>query len=153
VGDTSLNLPSRAFLSFDITSLPSNAVIEEAVLDLGAYGISGNPVYSVAGWGNMGALEVYQYQYGPTADMGRLGYEFPAAMVGSFKLADISGSPLKLDVTLDNAGNNIIGRLLSSGQSRCQFRMQFFTTTNWDSKADMVCMDTAVLRVKYSVPK
>jgi hypothetical protein len=152
-GDTPMNLPSRAFLSFDISSIPVNAVIEEAVLDLGAYSIAGNPVYTVAGWGNMGALEVYQYQYGSTLDMGRLGYEFPSPSVGSFKLVDTSAPPLKLDITLDNAGNNVIGRLLSGGQSRCQFRMQFFTTTNWDSKADMVCMETAVLRVKYSVPK
>ena len=152
-GDTGMNLPSRAFLSFDISSIPANAVIDAAVLDLGAYGIMGNPIYSVSGWGNMGALEVYPYQYGPTADMGRLGYEFAASQVGSFKLADVSGAPLKLDVTLDNSGNNIIGQLRAGGQSRCQFRLQFFTTTNWDSKADMVCMEAAMLRVKYSLPK
>jgi hypothetical protein len=153
VGDTTSNLPSRAFLSFDISSIPANAVIEEAVLDLGAYAIAGNPIYSVSGWGNMGALEVYQYQYGPTVDMGRLGYEFPAPSAGSFKLIDTSSSPLKMDITLDSTGNNVIQRLLADGQSRCQFRLQFFTSTNWDSKADLVCMETAVLRLKYSVPK
>jgi hypothetical protein len=153
VGDTTMNLPSRAFLSFDIYSLPVNAVIEEAVLDLGTYTISGNPVYSVSGWGNMGALEVYQYQYDPTADLGRLGYDFPASLVGSLKITDLSGSPLKLDVMHDSYGNNIIETLLASGQSRCQFRVQFFTTTNWDSKADMICLDTAVLHVRYSIPR
>jgi hypothetical protein len=153
VGDTPSNLPSRAFLSFDISSIPANSVIEEAVLDMGTYAISGNPVYSVSGWGNMGALEVYQYQYGPTADMGRLGYEFPAPSAGSFKLIDTSISPLKMDVTLDSSGNNVIQGLLAAGQQRCQFRLQFFTSTNWDSKADMVCVETAVLRVKYSVAK
>lgn len=152
-GDTPMNLPSRAFLSFDISSVPANAVIEEVVLDMGTYAISGNPVYSVAGWGNMGALEVYQYQYGPTGDMGRLAYEYPASAIGSFKLIDISGYPLRLNVTLDNAGNNVVEQLIASGQTRCQFRLQFFTSTNWDSKADMVCMDSAMLHVKYSVPK
>jgi hypothetical protein len=152
-GDTPSNLPSRAFLSFDISSIPANASVQEAVLDLGTYAITGNPIYSVSGWGNMGALEVYQYQYGPNVDTGRLGYDFPAPSAGSFKLTDTSTSPLKMDVTLDNNGNNTIEKLLSAGQSRCQFRLQFFTTTNWDSKADLVCMETAVLRVRYSVPK
>jgi len=152
-GDTPSNLPSRAFLSFDISSIPANAIVEEAVLDLGTYAISGNPVYSVSGWGNMGALEVYQYQYGPTVDMGRLGYEFPAPSAGGFKLLDTSASSLKMDVTLDNSGNNVIQGLLSAGQSRCQFRLQFFTSTNWDSKADQICAETAVLRLKYSVPR
>ncbi len=153
VGDNTMNLPSRAFLSFDISAIPANAVIEETILDLGAYTITGNPVYTVSGWGNMGALEIYPYQYGTTADVGRLDYEFPAAQVGSFKLNDVSGSPMKLDVTLDNAGNNLIGRLKAEGQARCQFRLQFFTTTNWDSKADMVCVESAALRVKYSLPQ
>lgn len=152
-GDNIMNLPSRAFLSFDISAIPVDAVIDEAVLDMGAYTISGNPVYTVAGWGNMGALEVYPYQYGMNIDIGRLAYEFPAAQAGSFRLNDISGSPLKMNVTLDSSGNNLIGRLKAEGQSRCQFRLQFFTTTNWDSKADMVCMESAVLRVKYSLPQ
>jgi len=151
-GDTTLNLPSRAFLSFDISSIPANAIIEEAVLDLGNYAISGNPVYTVSGYGNMGALEVYEHQYGPSADMGTLGYNFPSTMVGSFKMSDTSGSPQSLDVTLDSAGNNVIGQLLSNGQARSQFRLQFFTTTNWDGIADEVCMESAILRVKYSIP-
>ncbi len=152
-GDTAQNLPSSAFLSFDISSIPANAIIENVVLDLGGYSISGNPSYTVSGYGNMGALEVYQTQYGPSANMGALSYGFPTAMVGSMRVNDLSGSPLQLDVTLDSAGNNIVHRLLSNGQGRCQFKLKFFTQTNWDGIVDQVCMATAVLKVTYSLPQ
>lgn len=153
IGDTSMNLPSRAFLSYDISSIPADAVIHETVFDLGNYTVIGNPVYSISGWGNMGALEVYQYQYGSTADMGRLVYESATTALGSFKLVDTTGEPLSLDVTMDSGGNNMLEGLIADGQSRCQLRLQFFTTTNWDSQSDMVCVETAVLRVRYSVPQ
>jgi hypothetical protein len=151
-GDNTANQASRAFLSFDLTSIPPSAKITEAVLDLSTYSVMGNPTYSNANWGNMGALEFYRVQYGSFADLGRLAYESTASSVGSLKLNDVSGSPLKLDVTQDGSGNNILQQAMDDAQQQIQFRAQFFTSTNWDSKADQICVDGAVLRVKYTLP-
>ena len=152
-GDNPANQASRAFLSFDLTTLPPVAVVNEAVLDLTGYSTMGNPTYSSTTWGNMGALEIYQYQYGSSGSLGRIAYEASSPMVGSLKLIDLqSGAPLLVDVTLDDLGENIVQKLMSSAQGRCQFRLGFFTSTNWDSKADMICLDGAVLKIKYSVP-
>ena len=152
-GDNPANQASRAFLSFDLTTLPPTAVISEAVLDITGYSVIGNPTYSSANWGNMGALEIYQYQYGSAGNLSRIVYEATAPAVGSLKLTDLqSGSPLLVDVTLDDRGENTIQKLISSAQGRCQFRLGFFTSTNWDSMADMICLEGAVLKIKYRVP-
>jgi hypothetical protein len=151
-GDNPANLASRAFLSFDLTSLPPSAVISEVVLDLAGNTVLGNPTYSNANWGNMGALEVYQYQYGTMENAARIAYESTTSSVGSLKWTEAADVPLQLDVTLDSTGNNIVQQLMNNAQSRCQFRAQFFTSTNWDSKADQLCLDGAVLRVKYTLP-
>jgi hypothetical protein len=151
-GDTGANLASRAFLSFDITSIPPVARITSVVLDLSNFAAAGSPTYTNSNWGNMGALDVYQYQYGPSIDNGRLAYDASAIRAGSLRLSDMTGSDLKLDVTNNGNGENTVEKLLAAGQSRCQFRVQFFTSTNWDGKADMLCMGGAVLRVKYTLP-
>ena len=121
-------------------------------MDLNGYALAGKPTYATANWGNMGALEVYQYQYGSSASLGRLAYDAAAPVIASLRLTELTGDPLEVDVTNDSNGNNVIQRLLADGQSRCQFRVQFFTSTNWNGKADMICLDGAVLRIKYRVP-
>ena len=148
-GDNAQNLPIRAFLSFDISTIPFNAVINEARLDFGTYVISGSPTYSTAMWGNMGALDIFYYPYGKAEDLGRIEYEAPATAISSLRLTDDVDVPLSMDVTLDSLGNNVIQNALNEGKQRAQFRMQFFTSTNWDSKADTICLDEPTLRVKY----
>jgi len=152
-GDTDANFASRAFLSFDITSLPRSAVVSQAILELSNYTVIGSPTYSKSNWGNMGALEFYQVQYGSSGDIGRVDYESTVPLVSSVKLTNLAGTLLTIDVTQDNGGNNVIQQLLTKGAARCQFRSQFFTSTNWDSKADLICLDGMVLKIKYTVPK
>ncbi len=152
VGDTDANFPSRAFLSFDISSLPKSAVVKEASLNLSSYSVIGSPTYNKSNWGNMGALEFYQLQYGLSGDIGRVDYESIVPLVSAVKLTNITGLPLTIDVTQDNSGNNFIQQLLAKGSARCQFRAQFFTSTNWDSKADLICLDGMVLKITYSMP-
>jgi len=152
-GDNQSNQAVRAFLSFDLTALPPTAIISRAVLDLTNHSIVGNPVYSGVHWGNMGALEIYQYQYGSMGSLGRLAYESTVPELGNVKLmSEQDSGEVLVDVTVDDKGRNVIQKLLAEAQGRCQFRLGFFTSTNWDSVADMVCLDGAVLRITYRVP-
>ena len=62
----------------------------------------------------------------------------------------LTAAPLAVDVTQDNSGNNVIQQLLMDGAARCQFRVQFFTSTNWDSRADLICLDGMILKITYA---
>ncbi len=152
VGDTNLNLPSRAFLSFDISGIPRNAVVTGAVLDLSGYKKVGNPTYDIAMYGNMGALEIYFFQYGALSDLDILAYNRPGTLVSGGNITEYPVSPWLIDAANSSNGEQVIQNLVQAGQSRCQFRMQLFTTTNWDSVSDMLCFDDAKLIVKYRVP-
>jgi len=151
-GDTSMNLPSKAFVSFDISGIPRNAMVTGAVLDLSGYKKVGNPTYDLAMYGNMGALEIYFFQYGTLSDLDTLAYNRPGTLINGGSITDYPKSPWLVDVMSSSNGENIIQSLVQSGQSRCQFRMQLFTTTNWDSVSDMLCFDDARLVLKYRVP-
>ncbi|OGO18242.1 MAG: hypothetical protein A2Z02_03615 [Chloroflexi bacterium RBG_16_48_7] len=151
-GDAPLNLASRAFLSFNIAGIPANATISEAILDLSNYSQTGNPTYMLNGWGNMGALEVYLYQYGRLTDLDIMAYNRPGVLTKEGNMTDYPRSPWRLNVKDTYTGEAVIQNLVLAGQTRCQFRIQFFTSTNWDSKADMFCFDDAKLIVKYTAP-
>jgi hypothetical protein len=151
-GDTSLNQASRAFLSFDISSIPADAVINEAILDLSKYVKTGDPTYAKSAWGNMGALEVYHLQYGTYDDLGLTAYNKVTKLTqgGAF-----NNYPLSLwawDVKNANDGSTVIQNLIQTDAKRCQFRIQFFTSTNWDGVSDMFHFDNATLTIKYSLP-
>lgn len=148
-GDTSINLPSRAFLSFDISSIPKNVLIEEAILDLGRYTKHGDPTYMRSIWGNMGALEVYHIQYGTFEDLGFEAYSEPAKLTANGAFTNYPLSPWAWDVKNSDDGEHVVQNLIQERKSRCQFRIQFFTTTNWDSVSDMLCFDSASLTIKY----
>jgi len=147
-GDTILNMASRAFLSFDISTIPDNAIIDEAVLDLSGYTKHGDPSYMRSNWGNMGALEVYHIQYGTFEDLGFEAYTEWAKLTSNGEFTDYPLFPWDVKDSAD--GDPVIQNLVQRGKSRSQFRIQFFTTTNWDSISDMLCFDDATLTIKYT---
>ncbi len=149
VGDTSLNLASRAFLSFDISAVPKNAVIEEAVLDLGTYTKTGDPSYAKSAWGNMGALEIYHVQYNAYEEPGATAYNDSLKRVLNGAFTQYPLSPWTIDVKNAADGSNVLQKLVADGSQRFQLRLQFFTSTNWDSVADMLCFPGATLTVRY----
>ena len=151
-GDTNLNLPSRAFLSFDISGIPRNAIITEAILDLSGYTKVGNPTYDLAMYGNMGAIEIYSFQYGGLSDLDIMAYNRLGTLINGGGIIDYPASPWLVNVTGSSTGEPVIQNLVQSGQLRSQFKVQFFTTTNWDGKSDMFCFDNAKLILKYRVP-
>jgi hypothetical protein len=148
-GDTSLNLASRAFLSFDISVIPENAVIEEAVLDLGDYAKTGDPSYARSAWGNMGAIELYHVQYNAYEDPGAAAYNDSSRRVQNGTFNDYPLSPWTIDVKNAADGTAVLQNLVTQGSERFQLRLQFFTSTNWDSIADMLCFPSARLTIKY----
>jgi len=151
-GDTSTNFASRAFLSFDISSIPSNAIIEEAILDLSRYNKIGDPTYVRSLWGNMGALEVYYLQYGGFNNLDFSDYDRSAKVTENGVFTEYPLSPWAWDIKNSDDGTTVIQDLVQSGATRCQFRIQFFTSTNWDGVSDMICFDNAILTIKYSIP-
>ena len=92
VGDNGNDLASRAFLSYDISWIPSNAVIDEVVLSLGGYTSTGLPTYTdpVYGpqYGNFGALEIYRVQYGTFENLDTLAYNDPGQRIASGKITN-----------------------------------------------------------------
>jgi hypothetical protein len=150
-GDTSLNLASRAFLSFDISAIPQAAVIKEAILDLGNYTKMGNPTYVTSMWGNMGAFEVYHLQYGKPADLDSMDYNRAAKLAEGGRFISYPRMPWAWDIKNSEDGEAIIQKLVQAGAPRCQLRFQFFTSTNWDGISDMFCFDNAVLTIKYTM--
>ena len=102
-------------------------------------------------WGNMGALEVYHLQYGSFEDLGFNAYTATAKLTANGEFTDYPLSPWAWDVKNSNDGSPVIQNLVEQGASRAQFRIQFFTTTNWDSVSDMLCFDNASLTIKYLV--
>jgi len=145
-GDTLSNSASRAFLSFDISQIPDNATVKEAILNLSNYTVYGSPTYMRSSWGNMGALEVFHTQY---TDLNYKAYTEPATLVANGSFTNYPLLSWAWDVKNSDDGQPVIQDLIQQGRSRCQFRIQFFTTTNWDSITDMLCFDNALLTIKY----
>lgn len=148
-GDTAMNLASRAFLSFDISSIPHNAVIQQATLDLGSYTQQGTPSYSRSNWGNMGALEIYFVEYDNLEDVVLNAYNKTGKLVAGGTYKDYPLSPWSLNVLNSENGEPVLQSLVYTGKTSCQFRIQFFSSTNWDSVADMLCFDGASLTIQY----
>jgi len=157
VGDNGADLASRAFLSFDISWLPSNAVIDDVTLNLDGYTSTGLPTYTDPNngpqYGNFGALEIYRVQYSTFENLNTLNYSDPGELVASGKVTSYPVvSPWKLEIKDPASGNLSVQGLVTAGQPRFQLRMQFFTTTNWNGVADSLCFDKATLTIKYHLP-
>jgi len=158
VGDNGKDLASRAFLSYDISWLPSNAVIDDVALSLGGYTSTGLPTYTdpVYGpqYGNFGALEIYRVQYGTYADLDTITYNDPGTLVSSGKITNYPLlSPWKIELKDPVSGQTSVRGLVKAGEPRFQLRMQFFTSTNWNGVADTLCFDKASLTIKYHLPE
>jgi hypothetical protein len=129
-------------------------VIEEAILDISDYTKTGNPTYD-AMFGGMGALRVYHHQYGDIDNI------INATMTWSNRLARLTHngsftkyplSPWAWDVKNSEDGDPVLQGLVQTGQARSQYMLEFFTSTDWDSEADMLCFRNVTLTVKYIVP-
>jgi hypothetical protein len=155
IGDNSSNFESRAFLSFDITAIPRTAVITQAILDLGNCTVIGNPTYETM-YGGMGAMQVYHHQYGEFPDTATttslIWSNRTAELVENGSFVTYPQSPWAWDVKNSEAGGSVVQTLVQTGQTRSQFMIQFYSSTDWDSVADMLCFSNPTLIIKYTMP-
>jgi hypothetical protein len=111
VGDTSGNKGSQAFISFDISAIPTDATITEVKVDFGAYDIQGDP------FGSLNCLRMYAQNYQPI-DEGD--YTAPGAVNA------LAGWCTSSQLDTISVENHVKDQLQNElGSTRLQFRLQF----------------------------
>jgi hypothetical protein len=139
-GDTVDKDGVQGFLSFDISSIPKNAIVDTGALDLSQYVIAGDP------FGLLGCLDVYQQDYTPLS-------------AGDFSIGGPSGSLMEWcsaaqlsNVIVD--GDFAVAIKARVGlNNRIQFRLQFpARQSNGDGMVDQVQFGIPYLIVQYTMP-
>lgn len=136
-GDTDSNTVIEAFVSFDISAIPSGATITKVVVDFSSYDVLGNP------WGlGDGCVRAYVQN-------------FESLDAGDFYPGDPLGATTKwcgageLSSTFEDSDMKSVVQS-AVGSSRLQFRIQFRTpTTDNDGVADVIRFGTVKLIVTY----
>jgi hypothetical protein len=137
VGDLSDNGTAEAFVSFDMTGIPSGATITKVDVDFSDYDTLGDP-WSI----NDGCLRAYVHNYG-TLDAGDFFVGDPLGAVISWCGAGQLNSSFE-DPDMKSVAQ---GRV---GASRLQLRLQFRTpTTNNNGVADMIRFGNVKLTITY----
>ena len=138
VGDTVGNKGVQAFISYDISDIPSNATIIEVKNKFNTYTIDGDP------FGNLGVLNGYQVTYALPLDAGNYVSGFPTGSIVDW------GSTNALD-NLEVQATLLAPLQAKVGANRFKIRLQF-AGTNHDGIADDVVFTNPSLVVKYTTP-
>ncbi|HEY2982382.1 MAG TPA: NBR1-Ig-like domain-containing protein [Anaerolineales bacterium] len=137
VGDLDDNQTAEAFVSFDMTGIPSGATITKVVVDFSDYDTLGNP-WSISD----GYLRAYVHNYG-ALDAGDYFVGDPLGAVIAWNGASALNSSFE-DADMITVVQNRVGT------SRVQLRLQFRTpTTNSNGVADMIRFGAIKLTVTY----
>jgi hypothetical protein len=140
VGDTSGNLGSQAFVSFDISTIPVGATITDVEVDFSNYDTLGNPF-------SLGCLRMYKQDYGTLESSDW----FAGDPLGAAMRWCNTG---QLDVV--TAGEEGLVEDIQSyvGSPRAKFRLQIREQqTNNNGVADMVRLGSdIVLIITYTLP-
>jgi hypothetical protein len=123
VGDTSGDLSSQAFLSFDISGIPAEATITEVVTDFDSFDMLGDP------FGDLGCLDVFKHTYG-ALDAGDYFAGSPSG-----RLIRWCGAGSLSPPTIDD--DMVMALQSRMGTNRFQLRLQFQTDVTLDAEADM----------------
>ncbi len=142
VGDTSTDLSSQAFLSFDISAIPGDATITEVVTDFGSHDQLGDP------FGDLGCLDLFKYNFVPL-DSTDYFTSAPSGRLIRWCSTSSLNSPV-IDKDMVTALQSKVG------SSRFELRVQFQTDISSDGEADMVRFvlpgDALELKVTYYTP-
>ena len=122
LGDNTANEALQAFLSFDISGIPSDAVIKSASLDLTTGDMLDDP-FAGLGW-----MRVYNHQYGS------VGPEDFTAGFPTGAIYTYSSRPL---TPFSSSGLvNALQALVNAGEPRFQVRIQFQNYSDGDNTVD-----------------
>jgi len=135
-GDSSLNYGRRRFLTFDLSSLPGNAIITDAKLYLTSSTITWNP------FSDLGAMYVDQVRYGSSLGVGDYNTTIIKYLKGysSKPTAPITGSTI----------TNAVKDEFVAGYKRFQVRIRFKKTSDSDGKTDDIKFNTPRLIITYT---
>ncbi len=101
-------------------------------------------------------MKVYHHQYGKLSDTDTITsivwWNRTAKLTENGSIINYPLSPWAWDVKNAEAGESVIQTLVQTGQTRSQFMIQFYSSTDWDSVADMLCFSNATLTIKYTMP-
>ena len=124
VGDTSGDVSSQAFLSFDISGIPADAIITEVATNFDSFDQLGNP------FADLDCLDVFKHTYG-ALDAGDYFAGSPSGRLIRWCSAGALSS-----LTIDD---DMVTALQSRiGTNRFQLRLQFQIDVSIDADADMV---------------
>ncbi len=140
VGDTSANVGSQAFISFDISEIPAGSTITHVEFDFTNYDTLGNPF-------SLGCLRMYKQDYG-TLDSSDW---FAGLALGALMRWCNTG---ELD-TATEGGEALVEAVQSyAGGPRAKFRLQFNEqVTNNNGVSDMVRFgQDIILIITYTAP-
>lgn len=131
------NLALQDFLSFNIASIPANATLTSATLDISAYSRKGDP------FSYLGCLGAYEYDFG-AADPSDFFYGTPQNAIAKWcTYGDLSSSLPSNDLM------SAIQRKL--GKDRFQIRLQFDKATDNNDQDDYLDFNPRNLIVAYTV--
>lgn len=141
IGDSAENAGREAFLSFDISGIPSSATVTKVVTDFRDYDTVGDPFTL----GNDGCIRAYVQDFG-TLDAGDFFNGDPTNAVARWC------SAAELDTAAEQV--DMKGALQSQlGESRFQIRIQFRPPlTDNDGAGDVIRLGDVKLVVTYTTP-
>ena len=128
----------EAFLSFNISGIPSNATITDVKFDLSVYSITGNP------FGSLGPMVAYITDYGPTLEPA----DYVAGFPSSYSADWYSTAALNAIESSPEFKTSLQSKL---GTSRFQLRLQF-AGSNGDATKDRITFTNPSLIVTYTTP-
>ncbi len=143
-GDTSNGVSMQAFLSFDISSIPTDATVTEATLDLSQTIMQGNP------FGVLGGMGVFNHQY-DTLNKNDFVRNNAFSSVSNYRQLIVAyvkpGLPYSNDILRYAVQNQIDDR-----ESRFRIRVQFEKMIFYNQLADYIefVPDKVRLTVKYN---
>jgi len=138
-GDDSSNNGQQAFLSFDISVIPSNATLNKVTVDFSSFDTLSNP------FSGIGCLNAFPGNFFPLGAGDYLGGGAPG---GALAVWCDSGS--LSTASSNDAIKNYLQSIL--GSSEFQLRLQFSSETDSDGADDLVRFTNPKLIVLYTLP-
>ncbi len=139
VGDSHTNTSTQAFVSFDISAIPSDAIITEVTIKISNFNDTGDP------FGDLGPMFIYKDDYGSLDST-----DYVSSTPGTGRLIAWN-STSQLGTTIPD--NDMVNAVQSKvGSSRFRVRFQFANDTNNDNGADYLELVSIVIKVTYYTP-